>query len=63
MCNAGHQNLKKSFDNMLKAEHFCVMRSMKTESSYFHFMPIQHCVIQRMQIEKNCFDFMPKGEN
>ena len=48
---------------MLKAERFCVMPGMKTERSYFNFMPIQHCVIQGMQIEKNCFNFKPKGEN
>ena len=47
---------------MLKAEHFCVMLGIKTEKTYFHFMPIQHCVIQGMEIER-CFDFMPKGEN
>ena len=63
MCNAGHQNSTKSFNNMLKVERFCVMPGMKTERSYFNFMPIQHCVIQGMQIERNCFNFMPKGEN
>ena len=48
---------------MLKAEHFCVVLGIKTEKTYFQFMPIQRCVIQAMEIERNCFDFMLKSEN
>ena len=45
---------------MLKVERFCVMPGMKTERSYFNFMPIQHCVIQGMQIEKTALILCPR---